>query len=52
MPPDATSAIIRRELGVKDLAEVFDWIDLAAPLGSASIAQVWAGWRVHHVIKE
>jgi predicted unusual protein kinase regulating ubiquinone biosynthesis (AarF/ABC1/UbiB family) len=31
---------VRRELGVTDLSEVFEWIDLAKPLGSASISQV------------
>jgi len=35
----ATEAI-KRELGITDLREVFEWIDLAKPIGSASIAQV------------
>lgn len=39
MPAEQTRACLRRELGVGDLEEVFDWIDLEEPLGSASIAQ-------------
>jgi predicted unusual protein kinase regulating ubiquinone biosynthesis (AarF/ABC1/UbiB family) len=42
MSPEATTAAIRRELGTQDLSQVFEWIDLDKPLGSASIAQVRA----------
>ena len=40
MSPDATRAIICSELGLRDLSELFEWVDLEAPLGAASIAQV------------
>lgn len=46
VPPlsaDEVRAVVQRELGVSDLSEVFDWIDLEEPLGSASLAQVRAG---------
>ncbi len=42
MSPAAARAIICEELGVRDLADAFQWIDLESPLGSASIAQVVA----------
>jgi hypothetical protein len=32
--------VVCAELGIADLSEVFDWIDLEAPIGSASISQV------------
>ena len=44
MTPEKTQRIIESQLGVKDLSEVFEWIDLSKPLGSASIAQVRGGW--------
>ena len=40
MPAEQVREIISQELGIKDLAEVFEWIDLQSPLGSASISQV------------
>lgn len=40
MGPQQTRAVIEEELGGTKLEEVFDWIDLERPLGSASIAQV------------
>lgn len=40
MSPEATKSILVKELGIRDLSEVFEWIDLEQPLGSASIAQV------------
>ena len=40
MPPAQTRAVIERELCVASLDDVFEWIDLEKPLGSASIAQV------------
>ena len=40
MDPEATRSIICKELGIQDLSDVFEWIDLESPLGSASIAQV------------
>ena len=43
MSPDATRTIICNELGIKDLSELFEWVDLEAPLGAASIAQVGTG---------
>ena len=39
MTPEKTKEVIEQRLG-KPIAEVFAWIDLGAPLGSASIAQV------------
>jgi hypothetical protein len=52
MSPEATKAILVRELGIQDLSDVFEWIDLEEPLGSASIAQVGAtsreiNWSCH-----
>ena len=44
MTPEKTQHIIESQLGVKDLSEVFEWIDLSKPLGSASIAQVSRCW--------
>ncbi|KAF5841271.1 ABC1/COQ8 ser/thr kinase [Dunaliella salina] len=40
MPPHAVSSAICKELRVNDLSEVFSWINLEKPLGSASISQV------------
>lgn len=40
MPPDQTRKVIERELGGVSLEDVFEWIDLEQPLGSASISQV------------
>lgn len=40
MPIEQTRAAIQRELGIQRLEDVFEWIDLEEPLGSASIAQV------------
>ena len=39
MTPEKTKQVIEQRLG-KPIDAVFAWIDLAAPLGSASIAQV------------
>ena len=39
MAPDQVKQVIEKQLG-KPIDEVFAWIDLANPLGSASIAQV------------
>ena len=39
MTPEKTKQIIEQRLG-KPIGDVFAWIDLDAPLGSASIAQV------------
>lgn len=39
MPAAQTRAVIEKELGAP-IDEVFEWIDLEEPLGSASIAQV------------
>ena len=44
MTPEKTKEIIEQRLG-KPIDEVFAWIDLSKPLGSASIAQViWQSW--------
>ncbi len=43
MPPDRARQCIQRELGIDDLGEVFEWIELDEPLGSASISQVGYG---------
>ncbi|KAL6745164.1 hypothetical protein V8C86DRAFT_3151556, partial [Haematococcus lacustris] len=40
MSEGAALQALQRELGVEDLSAVFDWIELAKPLGSASISQV------------
>eukprot|EP00798_Chlamydomonas_sp_ICE-L_P027624 gene27624-7261_t len=40
MSPKQARESIQRELGVDDLGEVFEWIDLEKPLGSASVSQV------------
>ena len=40
MPPDKVKQVIEKQLG-KAIDDVFAWIDLDNPLGSASIAQVW-----------
>eukprot|EP00798_Chlamydomonas_sp_ICE-L_P027625 gene27625-7262_t len=40
MSPEMTRAAIQRELGVENLGEVFEWIDMEKPLGSASVSQV------------
>ncbi|MEW5318649.1 MAG: hypothetical protein WDW38_009856 [Sanguina aurantia] len=40
MPIEQARAAIQRELGIQRLEDVFEWIDLEEPLGSASIAQV------------
>ena len=39
MPPAQTKEVIESELNAK-LEQVFEWIDLDKPLGSASISQV------------
>ena len=41
MSADETKVILEAELGLR-LANIFDWIDLDQPLGSASISQVTA----------
>lgn len=38
MPAEQTRAVLERELGAP-LEQVFEWIDLEKPLGSASISQ-------------
>ena len=40
MPADEVRTLLQEQLGVSDLGDVFEWIDLENPLGSASIAQV------------
>ncbi|GLC33499.1 hypothetical protein PLESTB_000081700 [Pleodorina starrii] len=40
MSAETTRAALQRELGVSDLSQLFEWIDLDTPLGSASISQV------------
>ncbi|BDA44687.1 probable AarF domain-containing protein kinase 1 [Coccomyxa sp. Obi] len=40
MPAQQARCVIEQELGGVPLEEVFEWIDLDTPLGSASIAQV------------
>uniref|UniRef100_A0A7S1WZN2 LysM domain-containing protein n=1 Tax=Tetraselmis chuii TaxID=63592 RepID=A0A7S1WZN2_9CHLO len=40
MPPQQVKKIILKELGVSNIHDVFEWIDLEKPLGSASLAQV------------
>ena len=38
MPAEETRLILEAELGLR-LANIFEWIDLQRPLGSASISQ-------------
>ena len=40
MSAQKAEAMLKKELHVQDVHEVFEWIDLDNPLGSASIAQV------------
>jgi len=40
MSAELAAKVLRQELGVADLSEVFEWIVLRRPLGSASISQV------------
>jgi len=40
MPKKVVQRILKEELAVDDLSEMFEEIDLDSPLGSASIAQV------------
>jgi hypothetical protein len=40
MPAEEVESALKRELQVRCLEDVFEWIDLEKPLGSASIAQV------------
>lgn len=40
MSAEQTRGVIERELGGACLEDVFEWIDLEKPLGSASLAQV------------
>eukprot|EP01025_Chloroclados_australasicus_P041555 TRINITY_DN4403_c1_g1_i2.p1 TRINITY_DN4403_c1_g1~~TRINITY_DN4403_c1_g1_i2.p1 ORF type:complete len:589 (-),score=89.91 TRINITY_DN4403_c1_g1_i2:316-2082(-) len=40
MPPEKVREVLQSELKVQDVNEVFEWIDLEKPLGSASISQV------------
>lgn len=40
MPACQARAVLERELGGTPLEQVFEWIDLEKPLGSASISQV------------
>jgi len=45
MPKKVVQRIIKEELAVDDLSEMFEEIDLDSPLGSTSIAQVCqSGW--------
>lgn len=39
MPPTQVQQVLEHELGAP-LRDVFEWIDLQTPLGSASISQV------------
>ena len=39
MAPEKAKQVIEQQLG-KPIEDVFAWIDLEAPLGSASVAQV------------
>jgi hypothetical protein len=45
MGAEQTRRVIQRELGDIPLEQVFEWIDLDVPLGSASIAQVCCAAR-------
>lgn len=40
MSPQQTRSVLQTELGGVPIEEIFEWIDLEQPLGSASIAQV------------
>eukprot|EP00210_Caulerpa_lentillifera_P006027 g5760.t1 len=43
MPANKVERLLKRELGVDNLSDIFSEIDLDSPLGSASIAQVHKG---------
>lgn len=43
MPPSQVKQVIEEELGGISLDQIFEWIDLDNPLGSASISQVHKG---------
>lgn len=49
MPAAQAKKVIEEELGGAPLEEVFHWINLDKPLGSASIAQVLLSFLVHSV---
>ena len=40
LSPQQVTGLLQGQLGLPDLHDVFEWIDLEKPLGSASIAQV------------
>ena len=40
MPVAQARQVLQQELGSVPLEDVFEWIDLEQPLGSASVAQV------------
>ena len=40
MSAEQTRGVIEKELGGAKIEDVFEWIDLDKPLGSASLAQV------------
>jgi hypothetical protein len=43
MSAERAEAVLKAELGVDDLGELFEWIELEEPLGSASISPVGVG---------
>lgn len=49
MSAEQTRSVIEKELGGAKLEQVFEWIDLEEPLGSASLAQVCAPSSVERV---
>uniref|UniRef100_A0A383WA42 LysM domain-containing protein n=1 Tax=Tetradesmus obliquus TaxID=3088 RepID=A0A383WA42_TETOB len=40
MAPERATQVLCQELGISDVGEVFEWIDMDTPIGSASISQV------------
>ncbi|WIA37974.1 hypothetical protein OEZ86_001350 [Tetradesmus obliquus] len=40
MAPERATQVLCQELGISDVREVFEWIDMDTPIGSASISQV------------
>ena len=49
MPAEQVLSLLQAELRGRPLEDIFEWINLQTPLGSASIAQVGSRYRVHLV---
>ena len=45
MPAEQVLSLLQAELGGRPLEDIFEWINLQTPLGSASIAQVGSRYK-------